>query len=78
VQSEWDWHKLEFSSTIFVIVGDDGSTQFPPTSTTGMQRQLLEGHGGISNGEQIPEQSSPGQSSAPFIIGNIAVNDKDN
>jgi len=73
VQSAWDWHKLEFSSTIFVIVGDDGSTQFPPTSTTGMQRQLLEGHGGISNGEQIPEQSS-----AAFITENIAVNDKDN
>ncbi|RHN50398.1 hypothetical protein MtrunA17_Chr6g0456961 [Medicago truncatula] len=43
--------------------------QKPPISAIGMQRQSLERHGGISNGEQIPEQSAAITS---FFIENVA------
>jgi len=50
--------------------------QKPPISAIGMQRQSLERHGGISNGEQIPEQSA---ASTSFFIENVAaVNRKGN
>jgi len=49
--------------------------QKPPISAIGMQRQSLERHGGISNGEQIPEQSA---ASIGFFIENVAVNRKGN